>query len=54
VRHNTNYVSDTKDLQRELEAFDAMLRADPDAIHELYMLSGTLVRRYVPPGVQYP
>jgi uncharacterized protein YidB (DUF937 family) len=54
VRHNTNYVSNPKDLQRELEAFEAMLRADPDAIHELYMLSGTLVRRYVPPGVQYP
>jgi hypothetical protein len=54
VRHNTNYVSNAKDLQRELDAFEAMLRADPDAIHELYMLNGALVRRYVPPGVQYP
>jgi hypothetical protein len=54
VRHNTNYVSNAKDSQRELEAFEAMCRADPDAIHELYMLNGTLVRRYVPPGVQYP
>jgi hypothetical protein len=54
VRHNTNYVSNAKDLRRELEAFEAMHRADPDAIHELYMLNGTLVRRYVPPGVQYP
>ena len=54
VRHNTNYVSNAKDLQRELNAFEAMRRADPDAIHELYMLNGTLVRRYVPPGVQYP
>lgn len=54
VRHNTNYVSNAKDLQRELDAFEAMRRADPDAIHELYMLNGTLVRRYVPPGVQYP
>ncbi len=54
VRHNTNYVSNAKDLQRELEAFEAMRRADPEAIHELYMLNGTLVRRYVPPGVQYP
>lgn len=54
VRHNTNYVSNAKDLQRELDAFEAMIRADPDAIHELYMLNGTLVRRYVPPGVQYP
>ncbi|MFY0573169.1 hypothetical protein ACN28S_01290 [Cystobacter fuscus] len=54
VRHNTNYVSNAKDLQRELDAFDALRRADPDAIHELYMLNGTLVRRYVPPGVQYP
>lgn len=54
VRLNTNYVSNAKDLQRELEAFDAMCRADPDAIQELYMLDGTLVRRYVPPGVQYP
>ena len=54
VRHNTNYVSNSKDLRRELDAFEAMCRADPDAIHELYMLNGTLVRRYVPPGVQYP
>jgi len=54
VRHNTNYVSNAKDLQRELDAFESMIRADPDAIHELYMLNGTLVRRYVPPGAQYP
>ncbi|WNG50872.1 hypothetical protein F0U60_47170 [Archangium minus] len=54
VRHNTNYVSSAKDLRRELDAFEAMCRADPDAIHELYLLNGTLVRRYVPPGVQYP
>lgn len=54
VRHNTNYVSNPKDLQRELEAFDAMWRADKDAINELYLLDGTLVRRYVPPGVSYP
>ncbi|HEX5751607.1 MAG TPA: hypothetical protein VFZ09_35625 [Archangium sp.] len=54
VRHNTNYVSNTQDLKRELEAFESMKRADPDAILELYMLDGTLVRRYVPPGVSFP
>lgn len=54
VRHNTNYVSNPKDMSRELEAFEAMQRADPRAIHELYTLDGTLVRRYVPPGVGFP
>lgn len=54
TRHNTNYVSDPKDLQRELEAFEAMKRADPGAIHELYMPDGRLLQRYVPAGVQYP
>jgi len=54
VRHNTNYVSNPRDTQRELEAFEAMSRADPSAIHELYLLDGTLVRRYVPPGVGFP
>jgi hypothetical protein len=53
IRHNTNYVSDPKDLRRELDAFEAMKRADPAAIHELYMLDGRLVRRHVPAGVQY-
>ena len=54
VRHNTNYVSNARDLQRELDAFESMIRADPKAIHELYLLSGSLVRRYVPPGVSFP
>jgi hypothetical protein len=54
VRHNTNYVSSQKELQRELTAFESMRRADPEAIHELYQLDGTLVRRYVPPGVDFP
>jgi hypothetical protein len=54
VRHNTNYVSSPRDLKRELEAFEAMKLADDRAIHELYLLDGTLVRRYVPPGVSYP
>ncbi|EPX63988.1 hypothetical protein D187_005121 [Cystobacter fuscus DSM 2262] len=54
VRHNTNYVSNPRDLKRELEAFDAMKRADPKAIHELYMLDGTLVSRYVPAGIGFP
>jgi uncharacterized protein YidB (DUF937 family) len=54
VRHNTNYVSNPSDMKRELEAFEAMVRADPRAIHELYRLDGTLVRRYVPPGVGFP
>ncbi len=54
VRHNTNYVSNPRDLKRELEAFDAMKRADPEAIHELYMLDGTLVSRYVPAGIGFP
>ncbi|HEX5754579.1 MAG TPA: hypothetical protein VFZ09_50815 [Archangium sp.] len=54
TRHNTNYVSDPKDLQRELEAFEAMKRADPGAIHELYMPDGRLLQRYVPAGVHYP
>ncbi|WP_395848555.1 hypothetical protein [Cystobacter fuscus] len=54
VRHNTNYVSNPNDMSRELEAFEAMRRADPRAIHELYKLDGTLVRRYVPPGVNSP
>ncbi|HYO52186.1 hypothetical protein [Archangium sp.] len=54
IRHNTNYVSNHQDLKRELEAFDSMMRADPRAIHELYLLDGTLVRRYVPPGVSFP
>ncbi|HYO73349.1 MAG TPA: hypothetical protein VEU33_45520, partial [Archangium sp.] len=54
VRHNTNYVSNSRDLQRELDAFDSMVRADKEAIHELYRLDGTLVRRYVPPGVSFP
>ncbi|WP_224361117.1 hypothetical protein [Hyalangium versicolor] len=54
VRHNTNYVSDLRDVKRELDAFDAMKRADEMAIHELYLLDGTLLRRYVPPGVAYP
>jgi hypothetical protein len=54
VRHNTNYVSNPKDLQRELTAFEAMGRADRKAILELFLLDGTLVRRYVPPGVSFP
>jgi hypothetical protein len=54
VRHNTNYVSNPRDLKRELEAFDSMVRADRQAIHELYLLDGTLVRRYVPVGVNFP
>jgi hypothetical protein len=54
VRHNTNYVSNTRDMQREQTAFESMIRADPLAIHELYLLDGTLVRRYVPPGVSFP
>ena len=52
VRHNTNFVSNPKDLKRELDAFEAMVRADPEAIHELYMLDGTLVRRYIPPSLK--
>lgn len=54
VRHNTNYVSSSRDMKRELDAFDSMVRADPEAIHELYLLDGTLMRRYVPPGVGFP
>jgi hypothetical protein len=54
VRHNTNYVSNPKDLKRELDAFEAMRRADEKAILELYLLDGSLVKRYVPPGVNYP
>jgi hypothetical protein len=54
VRHNTNYVSNARDLKRELEAFEAMVRADRKAIHELYLLDGTLLQRYVPAGVRYP
>lgn len=54
VRHNTNYVSNPRDLKRELEAFESMKRADPEAILELYMLDGTLVGRYVPAGVVFP
>ncbi|MFE8600887.1 hypothetical protein [Archangium violaceum] len=54
VRHNTNYVSDTRKLKEEIEAFESMVRSDPGAIHELYRLDGTLVRRFVPPGVSYP
>jgi len=38
----------------ELDAFEAMKRADLDAIHELYLLDGTLMRRYVPASVQFP
>ncbi|WNG42947.1 hypothetical protein F0U60_01695 [Archangium minus] len=54
IRHNTNYVSNPRDMKRELEAFESLVRADPKAIHELYRLDGTLVRRYVPPGVSFP
>ena len=54
VRHNINYVSNARDKLRELEAFDSMVRADATAIHELYLLDGTLLRRHVPPGVLYP
>ncbi|MDY7226467.1 hypothetical protein [Hyalangium rubrum] len=51
IRHNTNYVSNPRDLKRELDAFEAMKRADPKAIQDLYLLDGTLLRRHVPPGV---
>jgi hypothetical protein len=54
VRHNPYYVSNPGDVKRELEAFESLVRADPKAIHELYRLDGTLVRRYVPPGVSFP
>jgi hypothetical protein len=54
VRHTTSYVSNARGLKRELEALDAMVRADRLAIHELYMLDGMLVRRYVPQGVSLP
>jgi hypothetical protein len=54
VRHNTNYVSNPRDMKRELDAFESMSRADRSAIHELYLLDGTLVRRYVPTGVSFP
>jgi hypothetical protein len=54
VRHNTNYVSNVRNLRSELEAFETMRKADPRAIHELYLLDGTLIRRYVPAGVTFP
>jgi len=54
IQHNTNYVSNPKDMKRELDAFEALKRTDPDAIHELYLLDGTLIRRHVPTGVPYP
>jgi hypothetical protein len=54
VRHNTNYVSNIRDIERELAAVEAMIRADGQAIHELYLLDGTLIKRYVPPGVSFP
>jgi len=54
IRHNTNYVSNLRDMKRELEAFDSLVRSDPKAIHELYLLDRTLVRRHVPPGVNFP
>jgi hypothetical protein len=54
VRHNINYVSNPRGLKRELEAFDSLRAADERAILELYQLDGTLVRRYVPPGVKFP
>ncbi len=54
VRHNTNYVSNPRDLRREVEAFESMVRADQRAIHELYQLDGTLVRRHIPTGVSFP
>jgi hypothetical protein len=54
VRHNTNYVSNPRNLKDELEAFESMVRSDPEAVHELYRLDGTLVRRFIPPGVSYP
>jgi hypothetical protein len=54
VRHNTNYVSNPRDLRREVEAFESMVRADQRAIHELYQLDGTLVRRHIPAGVSFP
>jgi len=54
VRHNTNYVSNPRDMRRELDAFESMIRADRSAIHELYLLDGTLVRRHVPTGVSFP
>jgi hypothetical protein len=31
-----------------------MVEADKAAIHELFLLDGTLVRRYVPPGFSFP
>lgn len=54
VRHNTNYVSNIRDLKRELQAFEDMVQTDPRAVHELYLLDGTLLRRHVPPGVNFP
>ncbi|MBN1206946.1 MAG: hypothetical protein JXB05_18830, partial [Myxococcaceae bacterium] len=33
VRHNTNYVSDSRNLKRELDAHEAMRGADAEAIH---------------------
>jgi len=41
-------------MQRDLKAFAGMVKADDKAIHELYLLDGTLVRRYVPAGVSAP
>lgn len=54
VRHNVNYVSNPKDMKREIAAFEALVRTDLKAIHELYLIDGTLIRRYLPPGVRYP
>ncbi|MDC0710897.1 hypothetical protein POL68_20660 [Stigmatella sp. ncwal1] len=54
VRHNTNYVSNPQDLKRELEAFEAMVSADKNALHELYTLDGKLVRRHVPSRLNIP
>ncbi len=51
---DNTYVSNSRDMQRELESFDSMVRADAKAIHELYRLDGTLVKRHVPSGVIYP
>jgi hypothetical protein len=38
----------------ELKAASSMAGAEPMAIQELFLLDGTLVRRYVPPGIGFP
>ena len=53
MRHNINYVSNARDMPRELEALKSMVEADGHAITSCTRSTEHWFEAY-PPGVTFP